>query len=97
MSNHPKGWIGVDLDGTLAIYEKWIGAKDIGDPIPKMVDRVKAWLAEGKYDVKIMTARVCPNRFDFGDTAEEMEALIGDWCEKHIGVRLPCVPPEPRH
>lgn len=49
-----KGWIGVDLDGTLAEYHGW--NDEIGAPIPAMVDRVKQWLAEG-YDVRIMTAR----------------------------------------
>src|SRR5262245_18635704 len=88
--NHPRPWIGVDLDGTLAVYHKFISKDHIGEPIPAMVERVKAWLNEGKYDVKIMTARVCPNRFDFGDTVEECEKIIQDWTEKHIGVRLPC-------
>jgi hydroxymethylpyrimidine pyrophosphatase-like HAD family hydrolase len=55
-----QGWIGVDLDGTLAHYDGWKGANHIGEPIPAMVERVKRWLAEGK-TVKIMTARVyCP-------------------------------------
>jgi hypothetical protein len=55
-----NGWIGVDLDGTLAHYDGWKGADNIGAPIPAMVERVKGWLAEGK-TVKIFTARVyCP-------------------------------------
>jgi hypothetical protein len=55
-----NGWIGVDLDGTLAHYDGWKGADHIGAPIPVMVERVKGWLAEGK-TVKIFTARVyCP-------------------------------------
>lgn len=54
MSN--KGWIGVDLDGTLAHYDGWKGPEHIGAPIPAMVERVKAWLAEGK-EVRISTAR----------------------------------------
>jgi hypothetical protein len=55
-----QGWIGVDLDGTLAHYDGWKGADHIGEPIPAMVERVKRWLAEGK-TVKIFTARVyCP-------------------------------------
>lgn len=55
-----QGWIGVDLDGTLAHYDGWKGADHIGEPVPAMVERVKRWLAEGK-TVKIMTARVyCP-------------------------------------
>ncbi len=51
-----SGWIGVDLDGTLAHYGDWKGYDHIGHPIPKMLDRVKAWLKEGK-KVKIFTAR----------------------------------------
>ena len=50
-------WIGVDLDGTLAHYEGWIGPEYIGAPIMPMLKRVKQWLREGK-KVKIFTARV---------------------------------------
>lgn len=50
-----KGWIGVDLDGTLTEYNGWNGGK-LGAPIPRMVERVKAWLAKG-YEVRIFTAR----------------------------------------
>ena len=53
--NH-KEWIGVDLDGTLAYYDYWRGKEDIGPPIPKMLMRIKQWIAEGKI-VKIFTAR----------------------------------------
>ena len=49
------GWIGVDLDGTLAEYGEFKGLYVIGDPIPKMVERVQRWLAEG-WEVCIMTA-----------------------------------------
>jgi hypothetical protein len=53
------GWIGVDLDGTLAYYdpEADFDPEKVGPPVPKMVARVKRWLAEGK-TVKILTARV---------------------------------------
>jgi hypothetical protein len=74
-----KPWIGVDLDGTLAKYEKFIAPDHIGEPIPAMVERVKAWLKEGK-DVKIFTARVAdPVAFNIARTA------ILEWCYKHIG------------
>ena len=53
------GWIGVDLDGTLAEYDKWVSPTHIGKPILRMVKRVQKWLAEGR-QVKIMTARVYP-------------------------------------
>lgn len=49
-------WIGVDLDGTLAKYEGWIGPEHIGNPIKPMVQRIKQWLAE-RIRVKIFTAR----------------------------------------
>lgn len=51
-----RGWIGVDLDGTLAFYDGYKGPEHIGDPIPLMEKRVKGWIAEGK-PVKIFTAR----------------------------------------
>lgn len=48
-----RGWIGVDLDGTLAHYDKWIGPEHIGEPIAPMVDRVRAWLGQG-IEVRIL-------------------------------------------
>lgn len=80
-----KGWIGVDLDGTLAQYSGWVNETTIGEPVPLMLDRVKAWLAQGK-DVRIFTARVTnalPSGLDIVSLA------ISDWCLKHIGQRLP--------
>jgi len=53
-----RGWIGVDLDGTLAHYDNWRGVEHIGEPIPKMLARVRAWLIAGQYEVRIFTARV---------------------------------------
>lgn len=68
-----SGWIGVDLDGTLAQYNGWRGPDIIGDPIPAMLDRVKAWIAQGT-TVKIFTARAC---------VPEQVQPIRDWLEKH--------------
>lgn len=91
--NH-NGWIGVDLDGTLAQYDHWRGEDHIGEPIPAMLARVKAWLAEG-LDVRIVTARsfdptMIENGFHVA-TISKREALgyIKAWCLKHIGVELP--------
>lgn len=50
------GWIGVDLDGTLAQYDCWRGVEHVGLPVPIMVRRVKEWIAHG-HIVKIFTAR----------------------------------------
>lgn len=52
-----SGWIGVDLDGTLAHYDGWKGIAHIGAPIPIMIGRVQEWIAAGR-TVKIFTARV---------------------------------------
>ena len=77
------GWIGVDLDGTLAEYHNdWKGIEHIGKPIPKMIERVKQWLKDGK-NVKIMTARA------YGEGRKDAVKYIEDWCEKHIGQVLP--------
>ena len=73
-------WIGVDLDGTLAEYDKYDGA-NIGKPIPLMLIRVKKWIAEGQ-KVKIFTARVAH------DEDGEHQKAIGRWCKKHIGRKL---------
>ena len=40
-----QGWVGVDLDGTLATYDEWRGIEHVGEPIAPMVERVKRWLA----------------------------------------------------
>lgn len=76
------GWIGVDLDGTLAHYDGWKGPEHIGEPIPRMVERVKAWIAEGK-DVRIFTARVCSSQP--GDAGLVAMGAIMRWCTQHIG------------
>ncbi len=90
-----SGWIGVDLDETLARYDGWKDG-EIGEPVPAMVARVKDWLAAGT-EVRIFTARVSLSgdyssesrrRADEGFAAEQRR-LIEAWCEKHIGQRLP--------
>lgn len=50
------GWIGVDLDATLAHYGGWRGGQHIGAPIEPMIARVRAWIAEGR-EVRVFTAR----------------------------------------
>ena len=81
-----EGWHGVDLDGTLAVYDGWKGVDHIGAPVPKMVERVKAWLAASE-QVRIMTARVHPNQD--GRTIEVVRYWIEKWCLEHIGQVLP--------
>lgn len=81
-----EGWIGVDLDGTLAEYHGWRGEAHIGAPIPAMVARVQAWLAEGR-EVKIFTARVSHSEHGERGIAI-MRGLIQMWCAEVIGVAL---------
>lgn len=76
-----RGWIGVDLDGTLAKYDNWVSPDHIGDPIPLMVARVKEWLGQG-IEVRIMTARAWK-------APQEVIDCVQDWSERHIGHRLP--------
>lgn len=73
-----SGWIGVDLDGTLAEYGGWKGPDHIGEPIGPMLDRVKAWLTAG-VEVRIFTARAC---------VPDHVAPVERWCLKHIGRML---------
>lgn len=80
-----RGWIGFDLDGTLAVYTTWQGLEHIGEPIKPMVDKVKEFLARG-LDVRIFTARVCSKQ-----PAENIviaTKAVQAWCSEHIGQEL---------
>jgi hypothetical protein len=78
---HEGGWIGVDLDGTLAEYTGYQGPGHIGAPIPAMVTRVKDWLRAHK-DVRIFTARAS------NENDDEREAFLTQWkwwSKQHLG------------
>lgn len=77
-----RGWIGVDLDGTLARYESGQGGAFVGEPVTPMVERVRTWLAEGQ-DVRIFTARVSEDASP-EDRGRQVE-LIEDWCQEQFG------------
>lgn len=80
----------MDLDGTLAHYDGWVGVDHIGEPIPLMVERVKSWLAQGR-KVKIFTARMHGHGKPLIGKPGEVEDVltpIQNWCEKHIGQKL---------
>ena len=79
-----SGWIGVDLDGTLAEYHEWEGPENIGKPIPLMVDRVKCWIEVGQ-PVRIMTARVHPKN----PNGVESRVAIRKWCMEVFGTDIP--------
>lgn len=73
------GWVGFDLDGTLAIETEWRGPEAIGEPIPEMVALAQALVLQGR-DVRIFTARAA--------LPEAIPPIVA-WCERHIGRRLP--------
>lgn len=52
----PTAWTGVDLDGTLANYDRMSSIDTIGEPIPVMLELVKKMINNG-IRVKIFTAR----------------------------------------
>lgn len=79
-----SGWIGVDLDGTLAMYDGWKGIEYIGQPIPVMLERVKKWLNKGT-EVRIVTARAS---LPDGPDKDLIIAEIEQWCLKWIGQKL---------
>lgn len=88
-----RPWIGVDLDGTLAHYDKWVAWNVIGEPVPRMMDRVRAWLAEGKR-VRIFTARVAFAEDTCYVTSQpftraDITKVVQDWLELHGLPRLP--------
>lgn len=68
------GWVGVDLDKTLAEGSR----KEVGEPIEKMANRVKRWVRDGK-EVRIVTARA-------NDIEESVK--VYDWQQEHLGMSL---------
>ena len=85
----PPGWVGTDLDGTLAEYTEYKGWQHIGKPIPGVLNFIKKLRAAG-IPVKIFTARCsAESRAVDGLTFEQVEKVIQDWTEEHIGERLP--------
>lgn len=85
-----QGWIGVDLDGTVAHYDQWRGDEHVGAAIPAMVERIHGWLQAGVH-VKIFTARVWGIRSPDPERrakAEKAHGVISTWCIVHIGRAL---------
>jgi hypothetical protein len=82
------GWVGVDLDGTLAFYDGWKGPAEIGEPIELMLERVKKWIKEG-LEVRIFTARVWTDGTPQRDNDVRLARhAIAAWCNKHLGLVL---------
>ena len=71
------GWIGVDLDGTLAKTSDDLLDGEIGDPVPDMVRFVKRLHGHGQ-EVRILTARAT-------DMTEKETRLLRAWLFEHLG------------
>lgn len=87
-------WIGFDLDGTIAEHDlnKDYDPNVIGNPIPKMMDKLKEYLSKG-IKCKILTARVS-GIWNSGDSIEYNEAYdsyiaIESWLIRYLGFKIP--------
>ena len=67
------GWIGVDFDGTLALYDERRGIEVMGAACLPMVRRIHHWLEQG-IEIRIMTARA-------GDPA--LSRFLQPWLREH--------------
>lgn len=84
--------IGCDFDKTLATHN-WPATpynhRELGEPIPPMVEKVKQALASG-HKVVIFTARVnSGNSYQEQMDATESYLLIAEWCKQVFGTVLP--------
>lgn len=68
-----QGWIGVDLDGTLAKAVRGLHPDAIGPAVPQMLKRVRYWINTGR-TVKIFTARA-------GEARQKL--AVQKWCLRH--------------
>jgi hypothetical protein len=79
-----RGWIGVDWDGTLVEWTEWVAPDHVGPLVPRMVERVKLWLSEGR-EVRIFTARMSAS----AEVADVCRRMIERVCEETFGTVLP--------
>lgn len=86
-----KGWYGIDLDHTMALYDRSsMGMGDIGEPIKPMIDFVNFLLERGD-EVRVFTARAyLPPEPSMRDYEDHMAAhvAIENFCMEQYGKRL---------
>lgn len=78
-----SGWVGFDLDGTLAVYDGWKGIDHIGKPIAPVVAYANSLRAEG-IEIRIVTARCQEGDVAFGPIVKWCEEVFGKDC--NIGI-----------
>lgn len=78
-----KPTVAVDLDGTIAVYDRWRGLEHIGDPIPGAKEFLTA-LREFAI-VLIWTTRCNPEVEDRpeGVTADTLGRIVRGWLDQH--------------
>jgi len=82
-----RPWIGVDFDGTIVEDTGWKGSRHIGKPIPKMMNRVRDWLREGKR-VKIFKARANPMIDTEGERYIDRMFYLRKWLFDNFGQEI---------
>ncbi len=89
MFEEKESWVGFDLDRTMARRVKGDDHKTIGEPIHRMIDLAKSYIASGK-KVKIFTARVASD--DAADVQMQVE-MISAFSLKHFGkvLEITCI------
>lgn len=84
-----EGWVGFDLDGTLAHYTPDnFDPLLIGPPVEAMLKTLKWHLDQGD-PCFISTARVS-HPHDSKEKVEQIRQAIRDWTEAHCGEALEC-------
>lgn len=87
----------VDLDATLARYDRWKGIRHIGEPLDgakEFMERLQFYGAEMGFAVGVFTTRTkpdMPGREDVGipataspdETSRALALLIRDWLDAH--------------
>lgn len=81
-------WIGVDFDGTLALYDTNQPLTVLGSPIQSMIDRVRGWLNQG-LEVRVVTARVGSDLAPI-DRVRQRDLILA-WCAEHVEGWVPLV------
>jgi hypothetical protein len=72
--------VAVDLDGVLAIYEKWQGYDHIGEPIKGAIKFTKD--LSKHVDILIYSTRCCEAVGD-GRDADQLKDIVREWLDKH--------------
>lgn len=83
-----NGWVGFDLDGTLAVYDGYVDPGHIGVPIEKNVARVRELLAR-RVEVRVFTARAYSDGSPTQNIYVELAIqAVKAWCVDVFGVAL---------